>query len=215
MRWALFFCALIISVGVAKADTTALLWRDALNKEVLHGQLILEAPEGVAQVESASKFYQICHLREAADAVEMLTAEAKRRNRTPELIVIVDGPRDDWEELIELKNRLARKGIRLQLANSLISIDKVKGLEGVSDNPKQNSVKRWSAGTKPEAPQAPKAPTAQTLSVESISIPVEGGYWINTKSKIRHNKECRYYGKGKNGSPCDKDEGKACKVCGG
>jgi len=40
-------------------------------------------------------------------------------------------------------------------------------------------------------------------------------HWINSKSKVRHNKECRYYGKGKNGKPCGPNDGRACKVCGG
>jgi len=213
MRWALFFCTLI-STTLAHADIEALLWRDAINTEVLHGELILEAPEGVAQIETADKLYQVAHLREAEDAVVMLKTDAQKRNRTPELIVIVDGPRDDWTDLIELKNRLARNGIRLQLANSMVKIEKVKGLHSV-ENPNQQKVKSWSAGAAPTAPTAPSAPQSPSISTQAPNAKIGQTYWLNTKSKIRHNKDCRYFGKGKNGRPATHDEGKACKICGG
>jgi hypothetical protein len=43
---------------------------------------------------------------------------------------------------------------------------------------------------------------------------VETGYWITTKSQIRHNSKCRYY-KNSQGQFCPKDAGRACKICGG
>ena len=39
-------------------------------------------------------------------------------------------------------------------------------------------------------------------------------YWLTISSKKRHNAGCRYY-EGTNGRWCDKDEGIACKICGG
>lgn len=41
-----------------------------------------------------------------------------------------------------------------------------------------------------------------------------GTYWLTTSSKKRHNSGCKYYMKSK-GRPCEKDEGTACKICGG
>ena len=39
-------------------------------------------------------------------------------------------------------------------------------------------------------------------------------HWITISSGIRHNKSCRYYRNSK-GRMCTKDEGRACKKCGG
>ena len=46
------------------------------------------------------------------------------------------------------------------------------------------------------------------------SAAIEGGYWISTSSKKRHNSKCRYFktSKGRIGT---KEEGVPCKICGG
>lgn len=40
-------------------------------------------------------------------------------------------------------------------------------------------------------------------------------YWLNTKTKVRHNSSCQHYGNSKQGRSCSADEGTACHVCGG
>jgi len=40
------------------------------------------------------------------------------------------------------------------------------------------------------------------------------GYWLTSKSGIRHNSSCRYYRQSK-GRPCSAQEGRPCKQCGG
>ena len=40
------------------------------------------------------------------------------------------------------------------------------------------------------------------------------GYWISSKTKVRHNKRCRNYRKVK-GRPCGPKDGRPCKACGG
>lgn len=52
-------------------------------------------------------------------------------------------------------------------------------------------------GTKPVEPNAP-----------------DTGFWISSKSHIRHNSKCRNYRKVK-GAPCGPNDGKPCKSCGG
>ena len=42
----------------------------------------------------------------------------------------------------------------------------------------------------------------------------ETGYWLSSKTKVRHNKRCRNYRKVK-GRPCGPNEGRPCKMCGG
>jgi endonuclease YncB( thermonuclease family) len=41
-----------------------------------------------------------------------------------------------------------------------------------------------------------------------------GSYWLTTSSGIRHNSECRYFGKSK-GRACSAAEGRPCQKCGG
>ena len=42
----------------------------------------------------------------------------------------------------------------------------------------------------------------------------ETGYWISSKTKVRHNKRCRNYRRVK-GHPCGPNDGRPCKTCGG
>lgn len=49
---------------------------------------------------------------------------------------------------------------------------------------------------------------------QAVKPAQENTHWITNKSGIRHNSGCRYY-KNSQGRPCTKDEGRACKKCGG
>ena len=42
----------------------------------------------------------------------------------------------------------------------------------------------------------------------------ETGYWLSSKTKVRHNKRCRNYRKVK-GYPCGPKDGRPCMTCGG
>ena len=42
----------------------------------------------------------------------------------------------------------------------------------------------------------------------------ETGYWMSSKTKVRHNKRCRNYRRVK-GYPCSPNDGRPCKACGG
>ena len=42
----------------------------------------------------------------------------------------------------------------------------------------------------------------------------ETGYWLSSKTKVRHNKRCRNYRRVK-GRPCGPNDGRPCKACGG
>lgn len=44
---------------------------------------------------------------------------------------------------------------------------------------------------------------------------LELDHWINTKTNMRHNASCRWYGNKTNGRACKKREGWTCKACGG
>lgn len=59
-----------------------------------------------------------------------------------------------------------------------------------------------------DAPKKSETPPAKEKTT------VETGYWMTDSSGIRHNSKCRYY-KNSKGHFCTKDEGRACKICGG
>jgi len=44
---------------------------------------------------------------------------------------------------------------------------------------------------------------------------VSTSHWLNTKSGVRHNARCQYYGRTKNGRACNSSAGSACGKCGG
>ena len=53
------------------------------------------------------------------------------------------------------------------------------------------------------------------ISGEEIEfVGEETGYWLSSKTKVRHNKRCRNYRKVK-GNPCGPMDGRPCKACGG
>ena len=53
------------------------------------------------------------------------------------------------------------------------------------------------------------------MQFEAVDPPGSPVYWLNGKSKVRHNTTCRYYGKTANGRACTHEEGRPCSICGG
>ncbi|MFH0952708.1 MAG: hypothetical protein V1873_00080 [Verrucomicrobiota bacterium] len=68
-------------------------------------------------------------------------------------------------------------------------------------------------------PSQPKAygTSATNLlpDLQQKHVDASTNYWLNTKTRLRHRPNCRYYGTGVNGRPCGAKEGKACALCGG
>ena len=72
----------------------------------------------------------------------------------------------------------------------------------------------WADSSTPMAPWDYRASKRQQNAIQGgEASPV--GWWLNTKSNVRHNSTCRYYQKTSKGRDCDKDEGKGCGICGG
>ena len=53
------------------------------------------------------------------------------------------------------------------------------------------------------------------IVAQGVSQRLEPGYWLNTATGVRHNAECLYFGKTKQGGPCGPHDGLACGLCGG
>jgi hypothetical protein len=65
--------------------------------------------------------------------------------------------------------------------------------------------------TAPAPPVAARPPSRKPSA--SKEDDAEGEYWLSSTGK-RHNSSCRYY-KSSKGRPCGKNDGVACKNCGG
>ena len=63
-------------------------------------------------------------------------------------------------------------------------------------------------------PKKSKSSTIETVKTDTKQ-PAEQLYWLNIKSNVRHNNQCKYFKKTSKGRVCTKDEGKACGGCGG
>jgi endonuclease YncB( thermonuclease family) len=72
----------------------------------------------------------------------------------------------------------------------------------------------WADSKAPIAPWDFRSLQKQQRAVKKgDAVPL--GYWLNTSSNSRHNSTCRYYENTSKGRTCEKDEGKACGMCGG
>ncbi len=58
----------------------------------------------------------------------------------------------------------------------------------------------------------PEKGTASEAATEPAGE--DTGYWLSSKTKVRHNRRCRNYRK-VNGRPCGPNDGRPCKTCGG
>lgn len=90
--------------------------------------------------------------------------------------------------------------LRMQLANAT-----------GQNNPDRSAS---SSGVRRDA-QPPVSSVASSSARSTRTVQTsESSYWMTTSSRKRHNSGCRYY-KASNGRLCTKDEGIACKICGG
>ena len=62
--------------------------------------------------------------------------------------------------------------------------------------------------------RSPPAAVPPVNNLDSAAPAQENTHWITNKSGIRHNSGCRYY-QNSQGRPCKKNDGRACKICGG
>ena len=69
--------------------------------------------------------------------------------------------------------------------------------------------------TPPASAGAPSAPAKQEPAPKPETKAKESdAFWLTTSSGVRHNAKCRYF-KTSKGRSAAKDEGRACKICGG
>lgn len=80
----------------------------------------------------------------------------------------------------------------------------------------------WEFRERKKSKASPKVPlgeasedASQTNPVKRDVPPLSNGFWLNTSSNVRHNPTCEHFKNTKRGRMCNKDDGKACGICGG
>jgi hypothetical protein len=59
------------------------------------------------------------------------------------------------------------------------------------------------------------APVGAVAEVQGKVADAPALYWLNLRSGVRHNADCRYFDLSGEGRYCGAEEGRACRVCGG
>ena len=57
--------------------------------------------------------------------------------------------------------------------------------------------------------------TTHDSMLSAPAVKNAGKYWVNTRSSVRHNASCRWFGKTSQGHYTDEQEGRPCGMCGG
>ena len=76
--------------------------------------------------------------------------------------------------------------------------------------------RRWGAAKRKQyVAGKEKAPVVAAPAIPKKEVKLTMSHWLNTKSKVRHNPGCRWFGKTKKGRMCTANDGKPCGQCGG
>jgi len=181
-------------------------WQVALNKKAFNGKLEVTVSTGRVDIVTDSLVIEVDKASKYQEGIEQALKYAKATEKKPVLALYIDGEKDGYELLQQADNLCKEKGVTLLLANSYVSVNDL--IELISE-----------AGVGPTAESKP-LPIVKTNN-DSQLVPnttnnqdSELKYWITNSSGVRHNSSCRYY-MNSNGRKCSKNEGRACKICGG
>lgn len=174
-------------------------WQVAFNTKVTHGKLEVETPTGRIDILTDTHVIEVDHARNYRAGIKQALQYAGATKKKPGLALIMDGTQDTFQAVEAAKKLCAESDVAFWLINEYVS---------VNDLAEQKPAKAMAPQTQTTpAPQIENKP-AQTQNVEQV-------YWLNTKSGVRHNRSCRWFGNTTNGKPCGPNEGRACKQCGG
>jgi hypothetical protein len=163
-------------------------WQVALNNKLFKGKMESIVSSGRADIENDISVVEIDRVSNYKEGIEQAQRYAKVTGKKPVLALYIDGDKDGLELLRQADKLCYEKNVRLILVNCYVSVNDLFALVSAIN---------------PDKP------------VPSISpAKIEAKYWLTSSSGIRHNSSCRYYMNSK-GRTCTKDEGRACKICGG
>ena len=184
------------SAPYAYARVTESDWQVAFNNKVMHGKLEVEIPTGRIDILTDTHAIEVDHARNYRAAVKQALQYGAATKKRPGVALVMDGSLDTIQAVAAGKKLCQDSDVDFWLINEFVSVNDL-----VSQKP------------------ADAPPTAQTTIQQSQPAPQvqssEQGFWLNTKSGVRHNKSCRWYGNTTNGRPCGRNEGRPCGTCGG
>ncbi len=174
-------------------------WQVAFNNKVTHGKLEVETPTGRIDILTDTHVIEVDHARNYRAGIKQALQYAGATKKKPGLALVMDGNQDTLQAVDAAKKLCAESDVTFWLINEYVS---------VNDLAEQKPEKTTSE-------QSPAVPVPQVEEKPAQKQNVEQGYWLNSESGVRHNRSCRWFGNTSNGRPCRKDEGRACKQCGG
>jgi hypothetical protein len=210
-------CLFAIAGTARAAQFTESDWQVAFNNKVTHGKLEVRIATGRIDILTETHAIEVDYARNYRAAVKQALQYAGETKRKPGVALIVDGVKDPLQAVDAARGLCEKAGVTFWLINEYVSVNDL-----ADQKPKTVSPARPLPGSPPErlADQKPKtvSPPNVTQSQEDQSKPqtqVEQAYWLNTKSGVRHNRSCRWFGNTNKGRRCGPNEGRPCKQCGG
>lgn len=187
---------LLVAVVAMGAEYTENDWQVAFNAKVTHGKLEVEIATGRIDVLTDTHAIEVDHARNYRSGIKQALQYAAETKKTPGLALFLDGAQDTAQAVDAARKLCQQAGVTFWLINEYVSVSELATLK--------------SKGGSLPPPVTPK----QSQGVQPASQ-VEQAYWINTKSGIRHNRNCKWFGNTVNGRPCGATDGRPCKQCGG
>jgi hypothetical protein len=179
-------------------------WQVALNKKAFNGKLEVTVSTGRVDIVTDTQVIEVEKVSKYQEGIEQALKYAKATEKKPVLALYIDGEKDGYELLQQADKLCKEKGVTFLLANSYVSVNDL--IELISEAGMWNHTA--------ESLNNKDSNDSQLISNTTKNQDSELKYWITNSSGVRHNSSCRYY-MNSNGRKCSKNEGRACKICGG
>jgi len=184
-------------------------WQVALNKKTFNGKMEVTVATGRIDIVTDTQVIEVDKISKYAEGIAQALKYADATGKQPVLAVYIDGEKEGYKLLQEAGKSCKENGVILVLANSYVSVSDF--IELLTEAGKLCSEQLpESAGTLPAFRTESISENVQDKTIQEVELK----YWITNSSGIRHNSSCRYY-ENSNGRKCSKNEGRACKICGG
>ena len=164
-------------------------WQVALNNKVFNGQMEVSVSTGRVDITTDQYVVEVDKVSKYTEGIEQVLRYALATGKKPVLALYIDGEKGGYEALQQADKLCKEKGVTLLLANCYVSVNDLISLVLTAN-------------------------ASSTTSTGISSTTSDLNCWITTSSGVRHNSSCRYY-MNSNGRKCSKNEGRACKICGG
>ncbi len=193
-------------------------WQTAFNNNLIHGKLEYNTLLGRADILSDEYVIEVDYVRNYREGIKQALQYAGETGRKPGVALIVDGTGDSFYNLVQAKILCNKEKVKFWLVNEFVSISQLVSRKNIVTTPSPSSDKNYLNNLFPDDQTTQSAPVVspkRSLNSQKQIRQAERNYWLNTKSGVRHNSSCRWYGNTKNGRPCGPTEGRPCGTCGG